>query len=127
MAGRITNSNFGKLPDRTAVEQYTLTNSKSALCKIITYGGIVTELHAPDKDGKPGIDGSTGDPTVYRKFSGGDEGQSRARLLTARGILPGDAAFSGFDEPCEFSVHCPVPWRRVSDFDDPPINSRLTM
>src|SRR5215469_4877746 len=54
MAARITNSDFGKLPDGTAVEQYTLTNSKGAFCKIITYGGIVTELQVPDKNGKLG-------------------------------------------------------------------------
>ncbi len=54
MAAKITKSNFGKLPDGTAIEQYTLTNSKGAFCKIITYGGIVTELQVPDKTGKLG-------------------------------------------------------------------------
>ena len=54
MAAKISKSNFGKLPDGTPVEQYTLTNSKGAFCKIITYGGIVTELHVPDKNGKLG-------------------------------------------------------------------------
>lgn len=54
MAAKITKKNFGKLPDGTAIEQYTLTNSKGAFCKIITYGGIVTELHVPDKKGKLG-------------------------------------------------------------------------
>src|SRR5579871_4688653 len=52
MAAKITRKNFGKLPDGTAVEQYKLTNSKGASCKIITYGGIVTELQVPDKKGK---------------------------------------------------------------------------
>lgn len=51
MSAKIEKSNFGKLPDGTAVEQYTLTNSKGAFCKIITYGGIVTELHVPEKKG----------------------------------------------------------------------------
>ena len=54
MAARITKSNFGKLPDGTAVEQYTLTNASGAFCKIITYGGIITELQVPDKNGKLG-------------------------------------------------------------------------
>jgi aldose 1-epimerase len=52
VAARITKSNFGKLPDGTAVEQYTLNGGKGAFCKIITYGGIVTEIHVPDKNGK---------------------------------------------------------------------------
>lgn len=54
MAAKITKENYGKLPDGTAVEQYTLTNSNGAFCKIITYGGIVTELHVPDKKGRLG-------------------------------------------------------------------------
>ena len=52
MSSKITKSNFGKLPDGTAVDQYTLTGSHGAFCKIITYGGIVTELHVPDKNGQ---------------------------------------------------------------------------
>jgi len=43
--------NFGKLADGTPIEIYTLTNGKIS-AKITTYGGIVTELHAPDRNGK---------------------------------------------------------------------------
>lgn len=50
---KITKSKFGNLPDGTVVDQYTLTNGKGITCKIISYGGIVTELHVPDKNGKP--------------------------------------------------------------------------
>jgi len=52
MSSKITKSDFGKLPDGTAVEQYTLTGGRGAFCKIITYGGTVTELHVPDKSGR---------------------------------------------------------------------------
>jgi aldose 1-epimerase len=52
MSSKITKSNFGTLPDGTAIEQYTLNGSNGAFCKIITYGGIVTELHVPDKNGR---------------------------------------------------------------------------
>lgn len=48
----ITKSSFGKLPDGTEIEQYTLTNAKRAIAKIITYGATLTELHVPDKTGK---------------------------------------------------------------------------
>ncbi|MCI0456547.1 MAG: galactose mutarotase [Gemmataceae bacterium] len=43
---------FGKTSDGTAVDLYTLTNTKGMTAKITNYGGIVTELHAPDRDGK---------------------------------------------------------------------------
>ena len=45
-------SDYGKLPDGTAIEQYTLTNGKGVTMKVITLGGIITELHVPDKQGK---------------------------------------------------------------------------
>jgi aldose 1-epimerase len=50
----IVRSNFGKTADGEAVALYTLTNSKGAVAKITTYGGIVTELHVPDRAGKKG-------------------------------------------------------------------------
>lgn len=44
---------FGKTPDGTPVERYTLTNG-TITAKVITYGAILTDLIVPDKDGKPG-------------------------------------------------------------------------
>jgi aldose 1-epimerase len=48
----VQKSDYGKLADGTAIDLYTLTNAHGLVCKVITFGGIVTELHAPDKDGK---------------------------------------------------------------------------
>jgi aldose 1-epimerase len=48
----VQKSDYGKTADGTAVDLYTLTNANGAVAKVITYGGIVTELHVPDKDGK---------------------------------------------------------------------------
>ena len=45
---------FGKLDDSTAIEVFTLRNSKGAAAKIITYGGTLTELWVPDRTGKTG-------------------------------------------------------------------------
>lgn len=36
------------------VERYTLTNSNGVVMKVITYGGIITELHVPDRNGVMG-------------------------------------------------------------------------
>jgi len=50
--GTITKTDFGKTPDGTPVELYTLHNSRGMEAKIMTYGGIVTSLQTPDKHGK---------------------------------------------------------------------------
>jgi len=47
----ITQAPFGQLPDGRAITQFTLTNARGMVAKIIDYGGIITELHAPDRDG----------------------------------------------------------------------------
>lgn len=47
----ITQAPFGQLPDGRAITQFTLTNARGMVVRIIDYGGIITELHAPDRDG----------------------------------------------------------------------------
>jgi aldose 1-epimerase len=44
-------SDFGQTADGTKVDLYTLTNANGVVAKITNYGGIVTELHVPDKAG----------------------------------------------------------------------------
>src|SRR5262249_31883723 len=61
---------FGKTRNGDAVELYTLTNAKGMEVTIMTYGGIVTSLRVPDRNGKlddvvlgfDSIDGYLGDP-----------------------------------------------------------------
>ena len=48
---KVEKENYGKIKD-TPVELYVLTNSKGMKVKVITYGGIITELYAPDTQGK---------------------------------------------------------------------------
>jgi aldose 1-epimerase len=43
---------FGKLPDGTAIDLYTLSNGKGMEARIMTYGATVVSLTAPDKAGK---------------------------------------------------------------------------
>jgi aldose 1-epimerase len=52
MKASVVKSDFGKTADGKPVELYVLTNAHGLKAKIITYGGIVTELHTPDRDGK---------------------------------------------------------------------------
>jgi aldose 1-epimerase len=47
----ITKSPFGETPDGTAVDRYKLANGSMSVA-IITYGGIIQELRAPDRRGK---------------------------------------------------------------------------
>ena len=51
---KVSKSPFGKTSDGTSVELFTLENSNGMKAKITNYGGIVTQLHVPDKDGNLG-------------------------------------------------------------------------
>lgn len=48
----ITQAPFGRLADGTAITQFTLANATGMVARIIDYGGVITELHAPDRDGQ---------------------------------------------------------------------------
>ncbi len=48
----ISQAAYGKTADGESVEAYTLTNSYGMKVKIITLGGIISEVWTPDKDGK---------------------------------------------------------------------------
>ena len=50
----VEKTEFGKLPDGTAIEAYTLKNARGSWAKVITYGATLTELYVPDESGKPG-------------------------------------------------------------------------
>ncbi len=50
----IEKQDFGKTPGGESVDLYTLTNTNGLKTQIMTYGGIVTTLHVPDRDGNLG-------------------------------------------------------------------------
>jgi len=54
MPAQVRKSSFGKLPDGTAVDLYTLQNANGLVAKVTNYGTIISELHVPDRDGKCG-------------------------------------------------------------------------
>jgi aldose 1-epimerase len=47
----ITKSSFGQLSTGEAVHLFTLSNTNGMSVKIIDYGGIIKEIHAPDRAG----------------------------------------------------------------------------
>lgn len=47
----VTQSEFGKVGDKT-IQLYTLKNVHGLSAKVMTYGAILTELQAPDRNGK---------------------------------------------------------------------------
>src|SRR5690242_9266574 len=51
VAQTIDRQPYGKTPDGTVVDAYTLKNSRGMTAQIITYGGIVTSLNVPDRTG----------------------------------------------------------------------------
>jgi aldose 1-epimerase len=54
MKPSVQRSDFGKLPDGTPIDLYTLTNINGLVAKITNYGTIITEWHVPDRSGKHG-------------------------------------------------------------------------
>ena len=48
----VTQEVYGKLPDGTQIDQYTLSNPNGLKVKIINYGAIVTAVETPDCNGK---------------------------------------------------------------------------
>lgn len=48
----ISTKPFGQLPNGQAVTQYTMTNARGASVSVIDYGGIVTSILVPDKNGR---------------------------------------------------------------------------
>ena len=50
----VTRAPFGTLADGRAVEAFTLTNAHGMVVRAITYGGIITNVRTPDRDGRFG-------------------------------------------------------------------------
>lgn len=51
MQANITQAPFGMLPDGRRATLYTLTNANGLVVKITDFGGIITEIHTPDRHG----------------------------------------------------------------------------
>jgi len=51
---KVEKSFFGFMPEGDSVMLYTLKNESDIVIKITNYGGIITEIHTPDRNGKTG-------------------------------------------------------------------------
>lgn len=49
---KVEKAHFGFSPQGDSVALYSLKNEKGYLVKITNFGGIITEIHTPDRDGK---------------------------------------------------------------------------
>src|SRR6185503_5524713 len=50
--GSVKKAEFGKTPEGESVDVYTLTNSEGMEVRAITFGGIITSIRVPDRNGK---------------------------------------------------------------------------
>jgi len=96
LQAQVTKQSFGKTPDGTPVDIYTL-KSGAFEARIITYGGIVQSLKVPDKNGKvadvvlgfDSIDGYAGGPKPNPPFFGAIIGRYGNRIAGGKFTLDG--------------------------------------
>ena len=74
----VARDTFGAMPDGTAIDAFTLTNARGIRVRAISYGGIITSLDTPDRNGQPGdivlgfdtMDGYQKDPPYFGAIIG---------------------------------------------------------
>ncbi|MGA9118334.1 MAG: aldose epimerase family protein [Bacteroidota bacterium] len=77
-APKITEKPYGNLADGTKITEYTLDNGKGMVVSVINWGGIITRIITPDKNGKPadialgftGLDGYLGNSPYFGAIIG---------------------------------------------------------
>src|SRR5688572_20874447 len=68
---RVEQTDFGKTRDGVEVRLITLRNANGMSAQIITYGAIIKELHAPDREGKfTNVVLTTDTLQKYERFNG---------------------------------------------------------
>ena len=91
---RVEEKDFGKMPDGTVVQQFTLRNAKGMSAKVMTYAAMLCEVQAPDRNGAftnvvPGADSL--DAYLHGGFSAQSQviGRVANRIANARFTLDG--------------------------------------
>src|SRR5687768_9003796 len=90
----ITKSSYGTTADGQDVDEYTLTNANGMEVKIITYGGIITSVRVPDRNGNLanvvlGFD-TLADYETKNPYFGGIIGRYGNRIANAAFSLDGE-------------------------------------
>jgi len=85
---------FGKTADGAVVDRYTLKNANGMIVKLITRGAAISELHVPDKNGKPanvvfGFDDVAGYESDRNQYFGCVVGRVANRIAGASFTLDG--------------------------------------
>ena len=87
-------ADFGKTADGTAVDIYTLKNTKGMSAKIMTYGATLVSLEVPDKNGKTadvvlGFDNVAGYQSPANQHFGATTGRVANRIAKGKFTLDG--------------------------------------
>lgn len=90
----ITKSSYGTTADGQEVDEYTLTNANGMEVKIITYGGIITSVRVPDRNGQLanvvlGFD-NLADYETKNPYFGGIIGRYSNRIANASFSIDGE-------------------------------------
>ncbi len=90
----ITQRSYGTTASGQTVEEYTLSNTRGVEVRIITYGGIITSIRAPDRNGTPanvvlGFDTLTDYETKNTAYFGCITGRCANRIAGGRFTLDG--------------------------------------
>ncbi|MGB6544968.1 MAG: aldose epimerase family protein [Candidatus Acidiferrales bacterium] len=96
-------SEYGKLPDGTPIQQFTLTNAKGAEIKVITFGATLTEVWMPDRKGLKrdivlgfdSLDGYTGKEPYF----GATVGRYANRIANGKFTLDGKSYQLAINDP----------------------------
>ncbi len=88
MAGTVTVDEFGRTQGGLPVERLTLTNTPGMQVSLLTYGGLISAIRVPDRDGTPGnvVLGFTelGDYLERSPYFGAITGRYANRIAGAR-------------------------------------------
>jgi aldose 1-epimerase len=89
----VTSDPFGSLPDGRAVERWTLGPASGVAVDVLTYGGILAAVRAPDRSGEPanivlGLP-TLADYATRNRFFGTITGRYANRIAGARFTLDG--------------------------------------
>lgn len=90
---KITSDHFGVMPEGQEVQLFSLTNDRGMEVRITNYGGIITVINVPDRDGKLGdvvIGHDTLEGYLYRsRYFGALIGRHANRIAHGRFCLHG--------------------------------------